>query len=65
MTVRVRALFRPVDIASLVAFRVAFGLLMLVAVGRYFAHGWIADLFVALMGRGEAAPRRDESKEAA
>jgi len=37
---------RPVDIASVVAFRVAFGLLMAVAVARYFAHGWITDFFV-------------------
>jgi len=36
--------FRPVDIASLVAFRIAFGALMLVAMLRYFWHGWI-DLF--------------------
>lgn len=34
------------DVASLVAFRVAFGVVMLAAVGRYFAHGWIASLFV-------------------
>ncbi len=40
-------LFRPLDIASLVAFRLAFGALMLCAVGRYFAHGWIDQFFVA------------------
>lgn len=35
-----------VDGASLAAFRVAFGVVMLVAVGRYFAHGWIDALFL-------------------
>ena len=40
-----RALFAPVDPASLVAFRVAFGLLMVVLVARYFAHGWIDAQF--------------------
>jgi hypothetical protein len=35
-----------VDVASLVAFRIAFGLVMLWAVGRYFAYGWIDSLFV-------------------
>jgi vitamin K-dependent gamma-carboxylase len=39
-------LLRPVDIASLVAFRIAFGALMLVAVARYFAHGWIERFFI-------------------
>jgi vitamin K-dependent gamma-carboxylase len=42
-----RELFRPVDNASLVAFRIAFGVLMVVAVGRYFAHDWIGDFYVA------------------
>ena len=42
-----RALFRPVDNASLVAFRIAFGSLMVVAVARYFAHDWIGQFFVA------------------
>ncbi len=42
-----RRLFAPVDIASLVAFRVAFGAVMLVAVARYFAHDWIGQFFVA------------------
>lgn len=40
-----RALFAPVDVASLVAFRIAFGLLMVVLVARYFAHGWIDAQF--------------------
>lgn len=44
---RVRAsLGAPVDVASLVFFRVAFGAVMLVAVGRYWAYGWIESLFV-------------------
>jgi vitamin K-dependent gamma-carboxylase len=43
---RVDALFAPVDIASLVAFRIAFGALMVVAIGRYFAHDWIGQFFV-------------------
>jgi hypothetical protein len=34
--------FAPVDIASLVFFRIAFGLLMVWEVSRYFAHHWIA-----------------------
>lgn len=39
-------LFDRGDIASLVAFRIAFGTLMLVAVVRYFAHDWIGQFFV-------------------
>jgi hypothetical protein len=42
-----RRLFAPADIASLVAIRIAFGALMVVAVARYFAHGWIDDMFLA------------------
>jgi len=42
-----RSLGAEVDAASLAAVRIAFGLLMLVAVARYFVHGWIAELFVA------------------
>lgn len=37
---------RPVDGASLAALRIAFGALMLVAVGRFFAHGWIREYFL-------------------
>lgn len=40
-----RRLFAPVDTASLVALRVGFGLLMVVLVLRYFAHGWIDAQF--------------------
>lgn len=42
-----RKAFEPVDIASAVAFRVAFGVLMVIAVARYVAYGWIDQLFVA------------------
>jgi len=37
---------RPVDIASLVVFRVLFGLLMLVEVYRYFSHDWIQRYYI-------------------
>jgi vitamin K-dependent gamma-carboxylase len=37
---------RPVDGASLAALRMAFGSLMLVAVARFFVHGWIHEYFV-------------------
>ncbi len=40
-----RRLLAPVDPASLVVFRAAFGLLMFVLVVRYFAHGWIDAQF--------------------
>jgi vitamin K-dependent gamma-carboxylase len=39
-------LSRPVDAASVSAFRIGFGLLMLVLVLRFFAHGWIAEYFI-------------------
>ena len=39
-------LFTPVDAASLAAFRILFGALMLVAVMRFFVHGWIATYFL-------------------
>ena len=39
-------LFRPIDPASLAAFRILFGLLMLVSAGRFFANGWIDRFFV-------------------
>ena len=38
--------FEPVDIASLVYFRVAFGVIMLWEVWRYFDHGWIARYWI-------------------
>lgn len=40
------SLFAPVDVASVAAFRVLFGALMLVAVSRFFAHDWIAEYFL-------------------
>lgn len=36
----------PVDIASLVAFRVIFGLVMLASVVRFWQRGWIQELYV-------------------
>lgn len=41
-----RALSAPVDSASVEVFRVLFGLAMLMAVLRFFAHGWIAEYFL-------------------
>ncbi len=35
------ALARPVDGASLAAFRIGFGVLMMIAVARFFTHRWI------------------------
>jgi vitamin K-dependent gamma-carboxylase len=44
---RVRAaLFAPIDPASLVVFRVGFGLLMLGATVRFVAHGWVREHFL-------------------
>jgi vitamin K-dependent gamma-carboxylase len=37
----------PVDVASLVAFRILFGLCMVAAVLRFFVHGWIHEYFLA------------------
>lgn len=36
----------PIDPGSLTVWRVAFGLLMAVAVIRFFAHGWIARFYI-------------------
>ena len=41
------AALRPVDGASVVALRRVFGLLGLVALIRFFAHGWIDTLYIA------------------
>lgn len=38
--------FRPVDHASFTFFRIAFGVLMVVEVYRYFDHGWIASYWI-------------------
>lgn len=40
------SLFEPVDPSSLVAYRVLFGLLMVVAVARFFAYGWIHEHYL-------------------
>ncbi|MDA2923355.1 HTTM domain-containing protein, partial [Acidobacteria bacterium AH-259-L09] len=37
----------PVDIASLVYFRIAFGAIMLWEVWRYFSHNWISPVWMA------------------
>ena len=39
-------LFAQVDIASLVVFRITFGLIMLIEVFRYFNHNWIARYWI-------------------
>jgi hypothetical protein len=39
-------LFAPIDVASVAAFRILFGALMLAATLRFFAHGWIAEYFL-------------------
>jgi vitamin K-dependent gamma-carboxylase len=41
-----RRLAEPVDGASVAVFRIAFGLLLLVEVARFFAHGWIARYYI-------------------
>jgi vitamin K-dependent gamma-carboxylase len=41
-----RALLAPRDIASLAAFRVAFGLIVVASSLRFLAYGWIDDMFV-------------------
>jgi hypothetical protein len=47
MLQRIRhALFRPIDIASLVAFRILFGALMLAGTVRFVAKGWVHDLYI-------------------
>jgi vitamin K-dependent gamma-carboxylase len=40
------ALVAPRDIASLAAFRVAFGLIIVASALRFLAYGWIDDMFV-------------------
>lgn len=42
----VERLAQPVDIASLIAFRVMFGLAMFVSVVRFWSNGWIASLYI-------------------
>ena len=38
-------MFAPTDVASVVLFRVGFGLLMFWEVTRYFYFGWVEELF--------------------
>jgi vitamin K-dependent gamma-carboxylase len=50
METRLRALAerlvqRPVDMASIAAFRIIFGLLMAAAMIRFLAKGWVSDLY--------------------
>jgi len=40
------AIDAPIDAASLAAFRILFGVLMVVSVGRFFAYGWIESLYI-------------------
>ena len=40
-----RWMYRPVDAASMVVFRIGFGLILVWEVIRYFDHGWIASYF--------------------
>ncbi len=42
----IRALDRPVDGASCVAFRISFGAVLLVATVRFIAHGWVAKYYL-------------------
>lgn len=39
-------MFRPVDMASLAVFRIAFGGLLLWDAGKFFVHDWIAIMYV-------------------
>jgi len=40
------SLFNPIDVASLVFFRIAFGILMYWEVWRYYDHGWINKYWI-------------------
>jgi len=42
----IRRLFQPVDIASIVFFRIAFGIIMLISVYRYFKYDWIRKFWL-------------------
>ena len=41
-----RRLIEPVDGASVAVFRIAFGLILLVEVARFFEHGWISSFYI-------------------
>ena len=45
-TMGLKALFVPVDIASVVLLRILFGLIMLWEVSRYFSHDWIGRYWI-------------------
>lgn len=36
---------RPIDIASLAAFRIIFGLVMFAGIARFMASGWIGKMY--------------------
>ena len=38
-------LMQPTDVASLVLFRVGFGLIMFWEISRYFYYGWVEDFY--------------------
>lgn len=40
-------MFQPVDISSVVAFRILFGMLMFASVVRFWAYGWIREIYIA------------------
>lgn len=40
-------LFEPIDLASLAVFRIAFGLLLVWEVWRYFHNGWVGSVYIA------------------
>ena len=40
-------LFNPVDISSLIYFRIIFGMVMMWEVAKYFENGWIASYWIA------------------
>jgi hypothetical protein len=48
MTLRdwTRRLNQPIDASSLNVFRIGFGLIMLVEIGRFFVNDWIANLYL-------------------
>jgi vitamin K-dependent gamma-carboxylase len=46
MAIELARLNRPADAGGLAAFRIAFGALMLFAVTRFVAHGWVSELYL-------------------
>ena len=39
-------MFQPVDAASLVVFRLSFGIILIVEVWRFWDHGWIEKCYI-------------------